>query len=67
MLSIIHLREKNIGYSSDSIQMWRLITQHNPSTLVSLYSKHKLYNDLEIWLKHMQTTMDHFQIKCIPN
>lgn len=27
---------KNIEYFSDSIQMWRLIMQHNPSILVSL-------------------------------
>lgn len=36
MLSIIHVGEKNIGYSSDSIKMWRTITQYNPSTLVSV-------------------------------
>lgn len=33
MLSIIYVREGNIGYSSDSIKMWRLIMQYNPSTL----------------------------------
>lgn len=38
MLSIIHVRgKKNIGYFSDSIKMQRLIMQHNPSVLVSLY------------------------------
>lgn len=60
MSSMIHVMEKNIAYSSDSIKMWRLIMQHNPSTLVPLHSKHKLYNDLTIWFISyiMQTTMD---------
>lgn len=63
MFSIIHAGEgkRNIGYSSDSIKMWRLITQHNPSTLVSVLKKLKLYNDLEnMILDQMQTTMDRF-------
>lgn len=37
MLSIIHVRERNIGYFPDSIKMQGLIMQHNPSILVSLY------------------------------
>ena len=48
MLSIIQVGEKNILYYSDSIKTWRQIMQYNPSTLVSLCSKHKLYNHLKI-------------------
>lgn len=36
-------RKNNIGYSSNGIKMWRVIMQHNPTTLISLYSYKTTY------------------------
>lgn len=65
MLSLIHVRGGNIGYFSDSIKMWRLIMQYNPSIPVSLYHKASYIIISKYDLNHMQTTMDDFQVKCI--
>lgn len=58
-------KEKKIGYFSDRIKMQRLIMQHNPSILVSLYHNSSYIITSKCDLSQMQTTMDQFQVKCI--